>query len=76
MDIPKKGKIAIRQSGPPNDPERKHPTVFVTEPFFYEPMNGQECVIIIPISSIKPKKDPKDRTCLINGGEHEFIPKI
>ena len=69
--IIRKGTVVQIKSGPKHDPNRKHPGVFVTIPFI-DITNNEPSVLIITLDSVI-NNNPKDPTCIIKGGSHEFI---
>ena len=57
-------------SGPPDDPERKHLFVILTDPVVDE-NDGTQRVLLVSISSVRSRYD--DSTCILRRGDHPFI---
>lgn len=58
-------------SGPPNDPNRKHLFIILTNPIC---INGctEKSVLLVSICSVSNDRY-YDKTCLLSIGDHEFI---
>lgn len=61
-----KGTVLV-PSGPPNDPDRKHLFIFLTDPH-----GPADQVLMVPVCS-EPPGGATDTACLLDGGHHPFL---
>tara|TARA_R110002096_G_scaffold207309_1_gene393670 strand:- start:2915 stop:3322 length:408 start_codon:yes stop_codon:yes gene_type:complete len=69
MFLPNRKATILVPSGPIDDPERKHLFILLSDP-----VNDEQLVLMVSISSVKPNRW-NDDACLLYKGDHPFIIK-